>query len=404
MNRLVVSTLIASVLVFAHSRASAEEGKVSQPTVTPEQNRSSNYSRATAGARKEHEGNVTKARRHTLAKPTVAAGKTGRTVERSSRAPYFYIYDAYSELRADRDRDGHHSEFRVRFDADVASGDALVYARLYLRRAGESQWFLYRETDDFWIFGQAGNDDYYVTTTLDAGYGTGEYDVLIDLYESGYAGIVATLGPLDSGALSYLPLEEVGLDVPIEMAGYSIRDVSTELIVDRDNDGYYSRFRINFDPDADFERRLVYARVWVRARGGDWIEEYVSDDWYVDTSGFDDEYVLDVDWVNGYPTSYYDVQIDLYDAATSLLVASAGSERAAFAQIPLEDSSRDVAPSSPSPGAGGSSSSREGGGGSLEWLSLLGLFSLALGAKRVRRGSFGTDRRPIDVRWGPTAI
>jgi hypothetical protein len=33
------------------------------------------------------------------------------------------------------------------------SGDALVFARLYLRRAGDRDWLLYHETDDFQISG-----------------------------------------------------------------------------------------------------------------------------------------------------------------------------------------------------------------------------------------------------------
>src|SRR5690606_6370745 len=115
------------------------------------------------------------------------------------------------------------SEFRIRFDADSSVGDVLVCAKLYLRRVGEPDWLLYHTTDDFWLDGLSGSDDYYVTTTLDDGFATGEYDVLIDLYEVGYSGIVATIDAYDTNALAYLPLEEVGLDVPIELPGYSIR-------------------------------------------------------------------------------------------------------------------------------------------------------------------------------------
>ena len=166
-----------------------------------------------------------------------------------------------------------------------SSGDALVYARLYLRRAGDSDWLLYSETDDFWISGEDGDDDYFVTTTLDDGWPTGDYDVLIDLYESGFSGIVATIGPFDSDALALLPLEETGLDLPIELPGYDIGDVATTLLIDDDGDGHYSKFRIDFDPDADFDGTFVYAEVWVRPQGGEWIQEHVSDDFLVDASG-----------------------------------------------------------------------------------------------------------------------
>lgn len=382
MHRLATLSVIASSMLLAQSIALADEGKVTEPVEAPATDRVSKYGRGAA-----EQGTATKqAKRHIQLKANAVASKPARAVIMSARSDSFYIYDAVSTLRADRDNDGYHSEFRVRFDADVRVGDALVYAKLYLRRRGESQWYLYRETDDFWVYGQSGDDDYYVTTTLDAGYATDDYDVLIDLYESGYAGIVATLGPIESGALSYLPLEEAGLDAPIEMAGYSITDVFTDLIADDDGDGYYSRFQITIDPDADFDSRLVYARVWVRARGGEWIEEYVTEDWRVNTSGANDSYVLDADWVSGYPTSYYDVQVDLYDSATELLIASAGSDRPDFAQVPLEDRSRDVRPSSPTPPIGGSSSSREGGGGAMELGFAFVLGTLAMIAMRVRRG------------------
>jgi hypothetical protein len=395
MNRLAALSLIVSSLMFAPALATADEGKVSEPTVVPDAKRTSKYTRGAPSIKQASAAPSAskKTHRHIQMKANVSAAKPARgAVSMSKRADDFYIYDAISTLRMDRDGDAYHSEFRVRFDADVRIGDALVYARLYLRRAGESEWFLYRETEDFWIYGQSGDDDYYVTTTLDAGYATGEYDVLIDLYESGYTGIVATLGPLDSGALSYLPLEEVGLDVPIEIPGYSIGEVYTDLIVDDDADGYFSRFQVTFDPDADYESRLVFARVWVRARGGEWIEEFVSEDWRVDITGSDDAYVLDVDWLTGYPTSYYDVQIDLYDSETERLIASAGSDRPDLAQIPLEDRSRDQAISAPPPGSGGSSHSHEeGGGGAFGFWSVLGLLGLGVvkseGGRKSSRGS-----------------
>ena len=102
-------------------------------------------------------------------------------MRRAIRSSDFWFFDAGSTLLGDRDTDGFHHEFRIRFDADVVAGDALVYARLYLRRAGDSDWLLYSETDDFWISGENGDDDYFVSTTLDDGWPTGDYDVLMSV-------------------------------------------------------------------------------------------------------------------------------------------------------------------------------------------------------------------------------
>lgn len=303
---------------------------------------------------------------------------------KSARADHFYFYEASSHLLIDRDADGYFSEFRIRFDADSYLGDVLVYARLYLRRLGHTEWELYHETDDFWVEGQSDSDDYSVTTTLDVGFSTAEYEVLIDLYEVGYSDIVATIGPYDSGELSYLPLEEADLDVPIELPGYDIDEVTTTLLIDEDGDGHYSQFRVSFDPDANVDGNFVYAKVWVRAAGDTWIEEHTSEDFLVDASGEADIYSFTVDWIGGYPTSFYDVQIDLYESASGLLVASAGSERPELAEIPLEDQSRDIRPNPPIVvGGGGSVSSSERGGGALTltWLVLL----LGLAAARWRQ-------------------
>jgi hypothetical protein len=380
MKSAIAASILMSTFAFGQP-ASAGEGRVSDSPPVLEQGRVSSYTRTAQEA-----ASSTNSKTHVNAKAAQSKATQAKTTRSSkatsSRAGYFYIYDAGSQLRSDRDQDGYHSEFQIRFDADSEIGDALVYARLYLRRVGESDWQLYHTTDDFWIYGQSDSDDYYVTTTLDDGFATSEYDILIDLYEVGFDGIAATLDPVDDVDLLDLPLEEVGLDVPIEIPGYDIGAVSTTLLIDSDGDDHFSRFRISFDPDADFDGTYVFARFWVRPQGGDWIEEHVSEDFLVDSSGSADVYSLTADWISGYPTALYDVQIDLHDAATGGLVASAGSERSDLSRIPLEDQARDTRPSSPPPGdCCGDSTSRERGGGAVPLWLLLALSLLAIGRR-----------------------
>lgn len=377
-----VGILVFSAAMFVQP-ALGGEGRVSDAKPPAlEEGRVSNYTRTTPEAATSSKS----AKTHTNAKAKAPQTKSHRAPSEamSGRADYFYIYDAGSTLRIDRDQDGYRSEFQIRFDADSRVGDALVYARLYLRRVGELDWELYHTTDDFWIYGQSGDDDYFVTTTLDDGFATSEYDVLIDLYEVGQSGIVATIDASDDVDLLDLPLEEVGLDLPIELPGYDIGNVSTTLLIDSDGDDHFSRFRVTFDPDADFDGSYVYAKFWVRAQGGDWIEEHISEDFLVDSSGTQDVYSLTADWVSGYPTAYYDMQIDLHDAATGALVASAGSERPELSRIPLEDQARDTRVNPPSTGGGGGdTTSRERGGGGAITLWLLFGMGLLAAARRI---------------------
>jgi len=385
MKHILASGLVALSSVMALPAVDAAAGRVSELQAPPlDVARVANYAEE-RGAPQASSAAKNAQRHGTRAATKTAALKSARRAAKlSARSSDFWFFDAGSTLLGDRDNDGFHHEFRIRFDADVVVGDALVYARLYLRRAGDSDWLLYSETDDFWISGENGDDDYFVTTTLDDGWPTGDYDVLIDLYESGFDGIVATIGPFDSNALALLPLEETGLDLPIELPGYRLGDVATTLLIDDDDDGHYSKFRIDFDPDADFDGTFVYAEVWVRPQGGEWLKEHVSDDFLVDASGDADTYSLTADWISGYPTAYYDVQIDLRDADTGALVASAGSERPELSRIPLEDQGRDTRPTPPSNGGGGGDShSHEHGGGALGGWFVMGLLVLLAWARFV---------------------
>lgn len=380
--------LLAAVALFGLSPAlcfaatHGSEGRLE--TTAPDPNRQSSYRSDQLASAPPAAGKLHRNPDFASSKKSAAGILRDRTVTMANKAGYFDFYDASRTLRLDRDADGYHSEFRIGFDADVTFGDALVYARLYLRRVGDVDWTLYRTTDDFWLYGQSGSDNYFVDTSLDDGFPTGEYDVLIDLYEVGYTGIVATIGPMDDGALRDLPLEESGLDAAFGLDGFFINTVTTTLLADNDGDGFHSAFRIAFDPDTDFGPSMAYAVVWVRARGGDWIEEHVTDDFLIDASGTADTYSFTADWISGYPTGDYDVQIDLHDASTSLLIASAGSERAELSRVPLEDRSRDTVASVPPPTTvvtTTSSYERTSGGGALSLWWVAGLIALLVAAR-----------------------
>lgn len=131
----------------------------------------------------------------------------------SNYFPEFSIYNATTVLQNDNDRDGFYQTFSVIFDADINGGSNIgnVYAQLYLSHDG-GPWTHYYTTDTFTIYNESEQDAYEVITTFRDSCPPGYYDVLIDLYQVGYSGIVATYSADNNSALFALPLESSNND------------------------------------------------------------------------------------------------------------------------------------------------------------------------------------------------
>ena len=132
----------------------------------------------------------------------------------------FWIYDADIILYSDQDRDGFFTSIDLLFDADTTYAVADVYAVIYLSYE-LGPWNEFVSTDDFTIFGAASGDEYVIDTELVSGYLTGDYDLLIELFDAFDGSFVASFGPEDSSELSFLPLEDAGRDAPIITPGGS---------------------------------------------------------------------------------------------------------------------------------------------------------------------------------------
>jgi hypothetical protein len=150
-------------------------------------------------------------REKTVTKPS--GGKTADGASQSSSFD-FWIFDADVQLFYDDDGDGYFYGVDLLFDADTIYNSADVYAAVYLSYEG-GPWNEYAVTDDFTIFGASGNDEYVLVTELMSGYPTGDYDLLIELFDSYDGAFVASFGPEDTSELAYLPLEDFERDAPI---------------------------------------------------------------------------------------------------------------------------------------------------------------------------------------------
>jgi hypothetical protein len=126
----------------------------------------------------------------------------------------FWFYDADVELFNDDDHDGFYHGIDLLFDADTIHGAAEIYAVVYLS-LDFGPWNEYGVTEDFWIFGASGDDEYGLVTELMSGYPTGNYDLLIELFDADDHSFLASFGPDETSALSFLPLEDFNRDAPI---------------------------------------------------------------------------------------------------------------------------------------------------------------------------------------------
>jgi len=119
----------------------------------------------------------------------------------------FTISGAWVSLQADADLDGYYRRFKLMFDADVYSGNAQVYADIYLSYEG-GPWNLLYTTNRFNLAGSSTQDEYVVETELDSGYPAGYYDVLIELYDANSNRFLLDYGPYQNAELSSLPMED----------------------------------------------------------------------------------------------------------------------------------------------------------------------------------------------------
>jgi hypothetical protein len=123
---------------------------------------------------------------------------------------------------------------------------------------------------------------------------------------------------------------------------FSVFDAQVVMSWDDDDDGFYHRLKVSFDPDVDGGEAWVYARLYLSLEGGSWNHYFTTEVFPINGDASDDAYEVVTRLLDGYPSGYYDVLIELYDADYDLLVVNYGPyEDDDLAVLPLEDSYRD---------------------------------------------------------------
>ncbi|TQV71377.1 hypothetical protein FLL45_19670 [Aliikangiella marina] len=293
-------------------------------------------------------------------------------LEQSKNAYAYSIYDAWTTLEFDYDGDGYFSEFTVTFDVDNSGGYSDIYAEMYLSRDG-GPWIHLNTTEVFTIYGND-SDAYSVTTLLNYDFPTGYYDLVIDVYEAGYTGIVATAGPADFYGLQSLPLEDD--EHELSSNDTQISYVASTIADDFDRDGFFTALTLEYDIDTLDAGRLVYSEVDLT--NVDTFERVTlaTEDYFV---GNQTEF-LDLILETGYQAGWYDIEIRVVDSVTGEVIANAAQEFAGLIQLPLESINYDNFVDNPVVNqgdvyVGDAVIVHESGGGSFGWM-LLALFGL----------------------------
>ncbi len=171
-----------------------------------------------------------------------------------------------------------------------------------------------------------------VVTVGDEMIGRDAGDVATDIGEA----LVVT-GYREEGAL----FEQGVRRYPWEVGISSVR---VDLGADRDGDGFYQNFRLHLDIDTDGGIEWVYLRLYVSLEGGPWNLVHRSSDIRLSWRYPGSELSLSTWLDSGYPTGYYDLRVDLFDADSGRWLSSVGPyDDSALSALPLEDDLRDTA-------------------------------------------------------------
>lgn len=198
MNKLIISIMFISSFALA---AETEQEPISVRSVETQNTHKSEVieksndkivalSATANGAHKLKQGAAPQQRQHGLAR----ANDTD-----------FWIFDAYIEFNSDPDFDGYYSYFTVEFDVDTVYSNAEVYARLFLSRGDVFEEF--HTSSIFQINGDSSLDSIVIESELVSGFPSGDYELLIEVYDAYDDSLVVIYDGYDDVDLTLLTLE-----------------------------------------------------------------------------------------------------------------------------------------------------------------------------------------------------
>jgi len=122
------------------------------------------------------------------------------------------------------------------------------------------------------------------------------------------------------------------------LTDFIIYDATTELISDLNFDGFYHRFNVSIDVDTVYDVAYIYAKLYLSYEGGPWNHYATSDNFHIYADSELDSFVIETELADGFPTGYYDIRIEVYDADLGDWLISYGPyDNASLSSLPLQD-------------------------------------------------------------------
>jgi len=124
-----------------------------------------------------------------------------------------------------------------------------------------------------------------------------------------------------------------------------ISDIGTLLFDDFDRDGYHSGFSLSIDVDSDYGDTEVYANIYLQAEFGVLELLHRTSRFSIYGSTVGDEYRVDTELRNNFPSNEYNVTIDIHDAWSDQLLDTANARGFSnLNQLPLESGQQNDLP------------------------------------------------------------
>ena len=103
---------------------------------------------------------------------------------------------------------------------------------------------------------------------------------------------------------------------------FSIYDANVDLLFDLDGDGYHHAINVSFDVDVNYDSATIYAKLYLSRDGGLWVQYHTTDLFDIYGDDYSDRYEVTTELLEGYPSGYYDILIEVFSLNHADMVTS----------------------------------------------------------------------------------